>query len=483
MMLNVPLRMHSGMCFNLLSTRFESPCSGRKEDNCYTGQGSGFNSTPPVGYRTAYSQIFNWEDDYDSGFALALHNFMQAESQRLGRGVSLTHLASAAGTYVSSLRQLHEKVSGIDGRLDAVSALEADGIWHNVSQPMPRILRQSSDWVLALRVVPSIRPSDMLFHLLDLNCEGFIVHWPREYYLSSDNLGELQVVSSMLGYERDVMSEQNLRMHSGLLCCRGIFNDLIVFRKLAPPCNNPPDVKTDWRKSQLFTKGATTVVVDNDGVDEDWLDFKVPSFGVIWGSAKRQLSMAEQWVTMIYLKLFRLAIVSDEQLSLDVETMQLEWEFVRSNLLDRFIVACPWRGSDLELQDEEFVSPGWCDLVRGSCELLERAAARLACTGGCAADLHNHFDAECDYSKGSPGEQIVAAAAAGLRHEFKSVLTEQFRDLHVLAEYARCSWSADWPPARFTYSPDYSSVSMLTFQKTLWGKYMFRIHGSAGVRS
>lgn len=66
--------------------------------------------------------------------------------------------------------------------------------------------------------------------------------------------------------------------------------------------------------------------------------------------------------------------------------------------------------------------------------------------------------------------------------DFKDTL-QRFPEVHALAQFARCSYSGDWPPVHYVYAPGFRGVRQLVFSPTLWGKYMFRVHSVAGVRS
>merc|ERR1711957_165567 len=63
---------------------------------------------------------------------------------------------------------------------------------------------------------------------------------------------------------------------------------------------------------------------------------------------------------------------------------------------------------------------------------------------------------------------------------------QDFGLLNFMAQWARCGeayHTGEWPPVFFVHSLNFKAVERLEFRPTLLGKYFFRIHSAAGVRS
>jgi len=169
--------------------------------------------------------------------------------------------------------------------------------------------------------------------------------------------------------------------------------------------------------------------------------------------------------------------VSDKQFDIDISGMEQEWRYFRSAAMG--MLECVVRSDRSSIAD-------MCNKLWGAFEFLERASARRSCTlTPCSEQEVGKVDCQMDtvmsIMKPLFGLELYSDQVPAML--LRDALM-RFSDMHLLAQIGRrCAYTGPWPPVTFSHAASFQEVSSIRFAHSLLGKYMFRVHNVAGVRS
>jgi len=101
----------------------------------------------------------------------------------------------------------------------------------------------------------------------------------------------------------------------------------------------------------------------------------------------------------------------------------------------------------------------------------------MTCTRGCSSQAISSCANEDSLTEAA--SQLVDLL---VQSTFREIL-DRFHVVSQFASIAKCALDGDWPPVKVVFSSNFSQVEGLEFSKSVWGKYMFRIHSLAGTVS